>query len=431
VSFWVGGGNYLDFGDFALAWVQLPANDEALGGAVTAINQDTGDDSQNQSLASGGVSLEVENNNQASVENNISVLASTGSNQIEGEGGSIETGNAQASADVINVINTNIIGRNWFFGIINLFDDFLGNIIFPRADLVLTKAVDQESVRPGELLTYTLNYKNQGRIPAKNVVVTDILPEGVEFVSASHGGIFQAGKVVWDLGTVLPCHGGSLTLVVVVISEIGQGTELVNSAQITTTTCESSQANNTSSATSLLTIPPEPTPTPDDNGDENGDDDSGDGDDNGGVGGDDGGGDGDGGDSADGSEADVAGVSLGAGFGEIIELGRGELGEAWATETEDGEVAGAEAGSTCWWWLILSLGGAVVLGIYFYLLNKTGKSRRFWWSVPLAAAILAFLGDQFIAHRFLTPHSACDLMWLWAGLGALFPSSLYLYFKKK
>ena len=48
------------------------------------------------------------------------------------------------------------------------------------------------------------------RAPAADVVVTDQLPEGLEFVEANQGGRYRDGQVRWDLGTVAP--GQSMTL---------------------------------------------------------------------------------------------------------------------------------------------------------------------------------------------------------------------------
>ena len=51
--------------------------------------------------------------NNATVTNNINIDAVTGKNKIDGLVGNIETGDAFASANVMNIVNTNIIGVNW------------------------------------------------------------------------------------------------------------------------------------------------------------------------------------------------------------------------------------------------------------------------------------------------------------------------------
>jgi hypothetical protein len=67
-------------------------------------------------------------NNNASVINNINSSANTGSNSINGKGGSILTGNAFSVISLINLVNTNFINSFGFFGFINIFGNWNGDI---------------------------------------------------------------------------------------------------------------------------------------------------------------------------------------------------------------------------------------------------------------------------------------------------------------
>jgi uncharacterized repeat protein (TIGR01451 family) len=58
------------------------------------------------------------------------------------------------------------------------------------------------SVPAGQNLTYTITYGNTGPDPAGNVSITDQLPTGTTFVSATGGGIFANGFINWAIGTV-------------------------------------------------------------------------------------------------------------------------------------------------------------------------------------------------------------------------------------
>ena len=51
-------------------------------------------------------------------------------------------------------------------------------------------------------LVYTISVTNFGPSSASGVVVTDALPAGVSFVSASGNGINSGGVVNWTLGTL-------------------------------------------------------------------------------------------------------------------------------------------------------------------------------------------------------------------------------------
>lgn len=75
-------------------------------------------------------SLTVNNFNQADIENNAIAVADTGNNQISGQKGKIKTGDAMAIANIFNLINNNIVGNNWFFGIVNVMGTWDGNLMF-------------------------------------------------------------------------------------------------------------------------------------------------------------------------------------------------------------------------------------------------------------------------------------------------------------
>jgi hypothetical protein len=107
----------------------------------------------------------------------------------------------------------------------------------------------------------------------------------------------------------------------------------------------------------------------------------------------------------------------------------GELGEAEATKA--GEIAGMETKPICWWWLILSLIELSILLVYYWLVSRQKVQRRYWWILAFLLAILVYVGDRFIAHRYFTPSRFCNLMWLWSILAAVIPTSIYLYFRRK
>jgi uncharacterized repeat protein (TIGR01451 family) len=74
--------------------------------------------------------------------------------------------------------------------------------------------------------TYQLTVRNPGSRPATNVVLTDVLPERVTFVSASDGGRLTDRQVQWSAGTLAP---GARRTVQVVLRATAAG-EVVNRA---------------------------------------------------------------------------------------------------------------------------------------------------------------------------------------------------------
>ena len=54
----------------------------------------------------------------------------------------------------------------------------------------------------GENVVYNLDIFNNGSNTATNVVVTDTLPAGLTFVSATNGGVYNAGVITWNLANL-------------------------------------------------------------------------------------------------------------------------------------------------------------------------------------------------------------------------------------
>ena len=107
-------------------------------------------------------------------------------------------------------------------------------------DLAITKG-GADTVLPGSTLTYTLSYTNQGGV-AKNVLVTDILPSGVGYETASPpGNEVSPGVYTWDLDTVVTDTTGAIVITATVDSGLAAGSLLTNTAQIGTTTPESDE----------------------------------------------------------------------------------------------------------------------------------------------------------------------------------------------
>jgi PKD repeat protein len=61
---------------------------------------------------------------------------------------------------------------------------------------------DKANYNPGENVVYNLDIFNNGANTATNVVVRDTLPAGLTFVSATNGGVYNAGVITWNLANL-------------------------------------------------------------------------------------------------------------------------------------------------------------------------------------------------------------------------------------
>ncbi len=100
-------------------------------------------------------------------------------------------------------------------------------------------------------LTYSITVSNAGPDAASSMVVTDSLPEGVTFVSATGGGVNNSGVVTWSLGTLASNATASVT---VTVTAPVSGS-LTNTASVGSDAPDPNPANNTSSQVITVVAP--------------------------------------------------------------------------------------------------------------------------------------------------------------------------------
>ena len=92
------------------------------------------------------------------------------------------------------------------------------------SDIVLTKTVDNNIPDEGDNITYTITVSNNGPIQATNLVVTDNLPAGLTFVSATPSiGTWTSSD--WNVGTLN--NGSNATLTLVASVDAGTSGDLI------------------------------------------------------------------------------------------------------------------------------------------------------------------------------------------------------------
>jgi len=102
--------------------------------------------------------------------------------------------------------------------------------------LSLRKSADKEFASSNEGVTYTITYRNEGGM-ASDVVVRDVLPDGMIFVSAEPEGKYDESSksITWFLNQLKAGGSGALKVTVRVSQDALDGTVLKNVAHLTFT----------------------------------------------------------------------------------------------------------------------------------------------------------------------------------------------------
>lgn len=137
-------------------------------------------------------------------------------------------------------------------------DEFTGAAPPPSADVSITLTDAPDPVASGERLTYTVTLTNAGPDGADAVSVSDALPAGTSFVSAtpSQGSCSPAaGTASCSLGA-LP-NGGSATITIVVDVTAEVGVTLSNVVTVNASTADPDLSNNSVIEQTQVVAPPE------------------------------------------------------------------------------------------------------------------------------------------------------------------------------
>lgn len=119
----------------------------------------------------------------------------------------------------------------------------------PAADVSVTLVDSPDPVYAGGLLTYDVTVANAGPAGTGTVLVTDTLPAGVTFVSASAGCSHAAGVVTCSQAWLDP--GGSAVFSIVVRADAHTPGPIVNAVTVSAPAQDPNLANNTATASTV------------------------------------------------------------------------------------------------------------------------------------------------------------------------------------
>jgi uncharacterized repeat protein (TIGR01451 family) len=128
------------------------------------------------------------------------------------------------------------------------------NIVASAADIAIGKTISNATPAVGNNVTFTVTAHNNGPNPTTALVVTDLLPAGLTFVSATPStGTYTSGTGVWNIGVL--ANGATATLLIT--AKVMGTTRVVNTASRTSSSPVDPVAGNNSRSVAVTgsTVP--------------------------------------------------------------------------------------------------------------------------------------------------------------------------------
>ncbi|MFZ5559879.1 MAG: hypothetical protein ACOZAL_03770 [Patescibacteria group bacterium] len=129
--------------------------------------------SENECLEN--ICYDVADSNEGEIDNEVVIEGSSGDNSINTENGDamIETGNINAAVSIFNTLNTNILGSNWIRLIINIFGNWVGDLVLPGKEAMEEFMEHQSPVCEGPCDGTNIVNSNEGEIENEVLINAD------------------------------------------------------------------------------------------------------------------------------------------------------------------------------------------------------------------------------------------------------------------
>jgi gliding motility-associated-like protein/uncharacterized repeat protein (TIGR01451 family) len=137
---------------------------------------------------------------------------------------------------------------------ITVFDNLAGGI--PSVDLKITKMAMGNTWYEGDIVEYVIRVENLGTLDASELVVKDLLPEGLGFISSSVDGVLDVPKrsvVTWEFDSL--AAGSSIEILLktkaLSLKDVTES-RIVNVATVSSAEVDLTDSDNSSSAEILV-----------------------------------------------------------------------------------------------------------------------------------------------------------------------------------
>ncbi|MFH1564086.1 MAG: PQQ-binding-like beta-propeller repeat protein [Nitrospirota bacterium] len=92
--------------------------------------------------------------------------------------------------------------------------------------------IQEDKVKPGDSLVYTILYKNNGSSTITGINILDKVNQSLTNISPANEGKYQGGTITWQIGSLAPNGNGAITFSSKVTSLLPNGTSIPNNTAV-------------------------------------------------------------------------------------------------------------------------------------------------------------------------------------------------------
>ena len=164
-------------------------------GTIAAINSGNGIGSQNSATINSDNNTNIDQSNIANINNNLTIDANTGGNSASrntGGNSTIKTGDVNVNANIFNFLNNNFTGGRFVITVVNVFGNFLGDVVPAGRTKEVVTIPSQNQVTTEETVAAQTTSESEKTTPEDN-------QEEVAGVS----GVSNNGRKTFGIGSLL------------------------------------------------------------------------------------------------------------------------------------------------------------------------------------------------------------------------------------